>query len=325
LVVTPRVFLIDTDTASDDAVALIMALRWPDVRVATITVVSGNVPLDQATRNALHTAELCGSSVPVFRGAARPLLREPQHAQWYHGLDGLSDRGYPPPKRAAEKDHAVDAIIDVVSANPGIVLVTLGPLTNVAMAVARAPRIVKNVSRCVVMGGAPCVEGNVTPAAEYNIWVDPEAARMVFHSGLPIEMVGWQLCRGSANLNAAEIAHVLALGTPLAQFAIDCNRTAMEANRVQTGEVGLALPDPTAMAIALDPSSCLESSRHYVEIETTSQLTRGMTVVDRLGVAHDDRNRSTWSGLLGGPPNASICWKLDVPRFKEMLYSVLQA
>ena len=324
MVATSRAFLIDTDTASDDAVALIMALRWPEVRVAAITVVSGNVPLDQAARNALYTAELCGSGVPVYRGAARPLLREPQHAQWYHGQDGLSDRGYPPPKRGPEKEHAVEAIIEAVSANPGIVLVTLGPLTNVALAVARAPHIVRHVSRCVVMGGAPCVEGNVTPAAEYNIWVDPEAARMVFHSGLPIEMVGWQLCRGLANLNAAEIESVLAFGTPVAQFAIECNRTAMEANRVQTGEVGLALPDPTAMAVALDPSACLESSRHYVEIETASELTRGMTVVDRLGVSHDERNRATWSHVLRDPPNAAICWQLDVRRFKEMLYSVLR-
>ncbi len=319
-----RVFLIDTDTASDDAVALIMALRWPDVRVAAITVVSGNVPLEQATRNALYTVELCGADVPVYRGAARPLSREPVHAEWYHGQDGLGDRGYPPPKRTAEPTHAVDAIIDVVGANPGIVIVTLGPLTNLALAVDRAPQIAKNVGRCVVMGGAPCVEGNVTPAAEYNIWVDPEAAGTVFHSGLPIEMVGWQLCRGDANLNEAEIAQVLAFNTPLARFAMECNSVAMEANRVQTGEIGISLPDPTAMAVALDPSVCPKSSRHYVDIETTSELTRGMTVVDRLGVSHDERNRTTWSRLLAGPPNASICWQLDVPRFKEMLYRVLR-
>jgi purine nucleosidase len=118
----PRTFLIDTDTASDDAVALIMALRAPDVEVAAITVVAGNVPLNQATRNALYTAELCGSSVPVFAGAARPLLREPRNAQWFHGVDGLGDRGYPPPKRGPESKHAVDAIIDVIAANPGIVV-----------------------------------------------------------------------------------------------------------------------------------------------------------------------------------------------------------
>ena len=140
------------------------------------------------------------------------------------------------PAARPKPTHAVDAIIETIRANPGITLVTLGPLTNVALALARAPDIAANVGRCVVMGGAPCCEGNVTPAAEYNIWVDPEAARMVARSGLPIELVGWHLCRGTAALDAADIEHVLGLGTPLARFAIECNSTAMAAYRVQTGE-----------------------------------------------------------------------------------------
>ena len=318
-----RHFLIDTDTASDDAVALIMALRAPDVQVDAITTVAGNVSIEQATRNALYTAELCGSNVPIYQGAARPLLRETQHAQWFHGKDGLGDQGYPPATRAAETKHAVDAIADVISANPGIVVVTLGPLTNIALAFSRRPELAANVSRCIIMGGNTCTEGNVTPAAEFNMWVDPEAARIVMHSGLPIELVGWHLCRGEANLLAADIDHVLSLATPLARFAIDCNRVAMEANRRQTGETGIALPDPTAMAIALDPSICIRRSRHYVEIETQSDLTRGMTVVDRLNVANDDRNRTTWSKLLACEPNATICWEIDISRWKKLLYSSL--
>lgn len=319
----PRTFLVDTDTASDDAVALIMALRSPDVHVAAITVVAGNVPLEQATRNALYTAELCGSSVPVYPGAGRPLLREHCDAQWFHGRDGLGDQGYPPPQRRPESRHAVDAMLEVISANPGITLVTLGPLTNVALALARSPALVRNVGRCVIMGGNPCTEGNVTPAAEYNMWVDPEAARTVLRSGLPIELVGWQLCRGEANLNPADIERVLALDTELARFAIHCNRTAMEANRRQTGEIGIALPDPTAMAIALEPSLCARASRHYVEVETDSELTRGMTVVDRLDVAADPRNREVWQPLLERGPNAGVCWELDVPGFKSLLYRLL--
>ena len=318
-----RTFLIDTDTASDDAVALIMAARAPNVQVAAVTVVAGNVSLEQATRNALYTLELCGSSAPVYAGAGRPLLREASNAQWFHGSDGLGDQGYPPPKRAQEPAHAVDAMIDVITANPEIVVVTLGPLTNVALALARSPEIARNVSRCVVMGGNPCTEGNVTPAAEFNIWVDPEAARMVLRSGLPIELVGWHLCRGEANLLAADIQHVLGLGTELAKFAVDCNRTAMEANRRQTGEIGIALPDPTAMAIALDPTICTSASRHYVEVETDSELTRGMTVVDRLGVAGDDRNRAVWQSLLDGGENAIVCWEIDIPRWKSLLYRSL--
>ena len=196
-----RTFLIDTDTASDDTVALIMALRAPDVRVAAITVAAGNVELQQATRNALYAAELCGANVPVYSGADKPLLRTYENATWFHGRNGLGDHNYSAPKRSAEKLHAADAIIETIEANPDLVVVTLGPLTNLALAVSKEPGIVAKVSRCVVMGGAPCCEGNVTPAAEYNIWVDPEAARIVMHSGLPVELIGWQLCRGDAVLH----------------------------------------------------------------------------------------------------------------------------
>src|SRR5687768_16117025 len=130
-----RQFLVDTDTASDDAVALVMALRAGDVRVEAVTVVSGNVPLGQATENALYTLELCGAAdVPVFAGADRPLVREAAHAQWFHGDDGFGNQNYPPAKVRAQKGHAAEAIVRVVRANPGIELVTLGPLTNVALA-----------------------------------------------------------------------------------------------------------------------------------------------------------------------------------------------
>src|SRR5579863_2547211 len=203
-----RTFLIDTDTASDDAVAIIMALSAPDVRVCALTTVAGNVGLEQATRNALYTAEVCGSTVPVFKGAAAPLTRAHEDAHWFHGRDGLSDRNYPAPARAPEREHAAEAIIRLCRETPGLTLVTLGPLTNVALAVTRDPTLIRNVGRCVVMGGAPCCEGNVTPAAEYNIWVDPEAARIVFRSGLPVEMVGWQVSRGASVLSEAEIARV---------------------------------------------------------------------------------------------------------------------
>ena len=315
----PRSFLIDTDTASDDAVALIMALRTPGVEVRAITVTAGNVPVEQATRNALYTAELCGSNVPVYAGARRPMVREYMHAEWFHGNDGLGDHDYPAPRRAAEKTHAVDAIVETVNANPGIVLVTLGPLTNVAMALERAPEIASKVGRCVLMGGAPCCEGNVTPAAEYNVWADPEAAKIVMRSGMPVELVGWHLCRGDAALRPSDIDRVLALNTPLARFAIECNSRAMEAYRIQTGEDGISLPDPVAMSIALDPGICTSASEHYVDVETVSDLTRGMTVVDRLNVAGDERNRATWSQVLSRVPKTRVCWEIDIPGWKRLL------
>ncbi|MGC1651031.1 MAG: nucleoside hydrolase [Candidatus Sulfotelmatobacter sp.] len=319
----PRTFLIDTDTASDDAVALIMALRAPDVRVAAITVVAGNVDVQQATRNALYAAELCGSDVSVYAGAEKPLLRTYENATWFHGRDGLGDHGYPAPRKSAERLHAVDAIIETIEANPGIVLVTLGPLTNVALAVSKGPGLAAKVSRCVVMGGAPCCEGNVTPAAEFNIWVDPEAARIVMRSGLPVELIGWQLCRGDAVLGELEIKHVEAFNTKLAHFAIECNSHARIAYKIQTNEDGICLPDPVAMCLALDPTVGTEWSEHHVDVETESELTRGMTVVDHLNVAGDERNRKTWAAALQGP-KAKVCWTIDNQRWKDALFSTLR-
>jgi purine nucleosidase len=318
-----RKYVIDTDTASDDAVALIMALRQPDIEVKAITVVSGNVPVDQGVVNALYTVELCQANVPVFRGADRPLVRDPVTAQFFHGQDGFGDQNYPPPKTCVQPENAVDALIQTIKANPGITLVTLGPLTNVALAVACAPEIVPLIERCIVMGGAANTIGNVTPAAEYNIWVDPEAARRVFHAGLPIEMVGCELSTGLANITPMEMSAIRALNTPFAHFALDCNRTGIQTNQRWLGDPGLALPDPVAMSIAIDPSICTHRSAHYVDVETGSPLTRGMTVVDRLGVAQDANNRAIWGMLVEGPPNITVCWEIDIPRWKAMLNSVL--
>lgn len=320
----PRTFLIDTDTASDDAVALIMALRSPDVRVAAITTVAGNVNVRQATRNALYTAELCGSNVPVYAGAEKPLLRTFADATWFHGRDGLGDHNYPPPRRSYKLLHAVDAIIETIESNPGLVVVTLGPLTNLALSLTKKPGIAANVGRCIVMGGAPCCEGNVTPAAEYNIWVDPEAARIVMLSGLPVELIGWQLSRAEAVLDKTDIERIQQLNTPLARFAIECNSRARQAYKAQTGEDGISLPDPIAMCVALDPTVGTEWSNHHVDVETQSELTRGMTVVDRLNVAEDDRNRGVWDQVLQRKRKASVCWKLDSTRWKESLFSALR-
>jgi purine nucleosidase len=317
-------FLIDTDTASDDAVALIMALRSTQVEVLAITVVAGNVHVRQAARNALYAAELCGSQVPVFVGAEKHLTRAHAPADWFHGRDGLGDRGYPVPRRAPEKQNASDAIIETIESHPGLTMVTLGPLTNVALALQKRPNIAAKVSRCVVMGGAPCCEGNVTPAAEYNIWCDPEAARIVVRSGLPIELVGWHLCRGEAALNPSDIRQVLDFGTPVARFAIECNSRAQEAYLEQTGEHGISLPDPVAMAVALDPSIVTSQSQHFLDVETQSELTRGMTVVDRLNIAHNECNREVWAVPLATGHKAKIFWTINNARWKKSLYDALK-
>jgi len=319
-----RKILIDTDTASDDAVALIMALRSQQVSVLAITVVAGNVSVEQGTRNALYTAELCGSAVPIFSGAAAPLVRPLEDAAWFHGRDGLGDQGYPSPARKAEDGFAVDAMVRIVEANPGVEIITLGPLTNLALALQQRPGLAAKVSRCVVMGGAPCCEGNVTPAAEYNFWADPEAARVVLRSQLPIELIGWQLSRAAAVVNGREIKEILAFGTNFAEFAIRSNDTAARAYRAQTGEEGIALPDPTAMAILLDPSLALVSSDHYMDVQVDSGITRGMSVVDRLGVAEDGRNRAVWGEVIAQGRKHRVMWEMDIPGWKQALLRALR-
>ena len=318
-----RNFLIDTDTASDDAVAIIMALAEPDVRVLGLTTVAGNVGLEQATRNALLTAEICDADVPVFMGAERPLIRAHDHAHWFHGKDGLGDHGYAAPKRAPEREHGVDAILRLAQAEPGLTLVTLGPLTNIALALARDPGLADRIGRCVVMGGAPCCEGNVTPAAEYNIWVDPEAARAVFRSKLPIEMIGWHVSRGPSVLRDDEIAAIEAIGTAKAEFAIRTNSRARDAYHIQTGEVGLSLADPTAMAVALDRSIGLAWSRHRVADR----------VFQRTYPRHDRGRPAQCRGRRKQRPclesrgrraqGADILWTFDSGRFKAMLKAAL--
>ncbi len=321
-----RPFLIDTDAGSDDAVAVLMALRHSDIDVLAITVVAGNVPLEQGVENSLYFAEICKANTPVYAGADRPLTREYVSADWFHGADGLGDWGdrYKPRRSQVQEQHAIDAIIEAARSTPDLVIVTLGPLTNLALALRKAPDIVSRVSRCVVMGGAACTNGNVTPAAEYNIWCDPEAAQIVFRSGLPIEMVGWEFSQGEFVLSLEDIDSVRGIGTEYADFTIDCNIKGMRGYEIQTGEIGISLPDGVAMAVAIDPSIVTSTSRHLVDIECRSELTRGMTVVDKLNLADDVRNIDAWREALQNPNKPLICWELDAARWKGMLYDLLR-
>ncbi|MFT7245903.1 MAG: purine nucleosidase [Candidatus Azotimanducaceae bacterium] len=316
-----RKMLIDTDTASDDAVALVMALKFPEVEVVAITIVAGNVDVSQASLNARYTLQMCNQSIPVYEGCHKPMMRARHSATFFHGEDGMGNMFYPAPQQQADSLHAVPAIIAAIRANPGITLVTLGPLTNIALALIEAPDIVGLVDRCVVMGGAACAVGNITPTAEYNVWCDPEAARICFASGLPIEMVGWELSRGEANLSVADMErYKTEIDTPLSNFVIDCNASGLRANTEWLGDPGLGLPDPVAMAVALDPSICSRKSDHFVEIECEGVFTRGMTVVDALNVAQDDvPNVAMWAAHRQRPVNVSVCWEIDNVRWKALL------
>lgn len=307
-----RRLIIDTDTASDDAVAIMMAVAADDVRVEALTIVAGNVTVAQGSLNARYTLELCQADIPVYEGCDRPLLRAPSTAEWFHGQDGMSDQNYPAPRSDAHEQHAVDALLERFKAAPGqIDLVTLGPLTNIAAALAIEPELAHWVRHCYVMGGAAATLGNVTPAAEYNFWCDPEAAHRVMHSGMNLTLIGWELSCGDATLDDQEIQDILSLDNERAQLAIDSNRTALQAVRTLQGQAGLALADPVAMVVALYPDIATKASRHFVDIETSSELTRGMNVVDV-------------NNVLGKAPNATVCFAIDNARWKQELLRALR-
>ena len=280
-----RKFIIDTDTASDDAVALVMALRQPDIDVKAITVVAGNVPLPQALQNALYTVELCGAATPVYAGCAKPILRQLETAQEVHGNDGMGDIGLPLQGRAPAAGHAADALRRVINEHAGdITLVTLGPLTNVALALVREPELADRVTECYIMGGIGSGHGNVTPTAEFNIWVDPEAAKIVYESGMNITMVGWDISWKYATFDAGQAADIRCVGTPLAEFMVDIQATLTEFSKSENLLPGFDLPDPITMAAAIDRDICQYQKRH-VEVTTGEGLARGITVVDWLGVS----------------------------------------
>ena len=280
-----RNFIIDTDTASDDAVALVMALRQPDINVKAITVVAGNVPLDMGVQNALYTVELCGADAPVYAGCTKPLLRDLETAQDVHGRDGMGDIGLPLRGRAPADGHAADVLREVINANAGdITLVTLGPLTNVALALLREPELAQRVSHCWIMGGIGSGHGNVTPTAEFNIWVDPEAAKIVYESGMKMTMVGWDISWKYATFDSEQAAEIRDIGTALAEFVVDIQATLTEFSMTENALPGFDMPDPITMAAAIDPG--IAAYKDYrVDLTTGEGLERGITVVDVLGVS----------------------------------------
>lgn len=305
-----RRFLIDSDTASDDAVALVMALNHPGVEVVGITVVAGNVPLELGVQNALYTVERCGKSVPVYAGLSKPLLRPLETAQFCHGEDGLGDIGLALTGRVPADGHAVDVLLDTADRHAGdLTLVTLGPLTNVATALARDPTFAEKIDRCVIMGGIGYGYGNIIPAAEYNIWVDPEAAKIVFEAGLPITMVGWDISHRYATFTD-QIAKTLRGTSDLGAFCVDIQKALKAFGISYLKQEGFDLPDPIAMAVALEPDVATKTRRLRVDVETTSALTRGATVVDHLCVTKRE-------------PNADIVLEASRRRFLEVLYAAV--
>ena len=287
-----RKIIIDTDPGQDDAVALLLALASPeDFDVLGIVAVAGNVSLAQNARNALKVLELSGrTDVPVYAGCERPMRRHLVTAEYVHGDTGLDGPGLPEPKIKLRKQHGVDFIIETILAHePGTVtLCTLGPLTNIAMALVKAPEIASRIKELVMMGGAYFEVGNVTPAAEFNIYVDPEAADVVLRSGIPIVMVPLDVTHMILTTHE-RLEKIDAIGNKAGRAVAQMLAFSERFDLQKYGTKGAPLHDPCVPAYLIKPE--LFEGRHInVTIETASELTMGMTVADYWGVTGRARN-----------------------------------
>lgn len=306
--------ILDTDTATDDALAVLMAVCSPRLKVEALTITCGNVGFEQQTKNALYTLQLAGKKdkIPVFQGSARPIAREVHgNAKYVHGSDGMSDSFFPDPLQKPEKEHAVDAIIRLVSQYPNeLTIVAIGPLTNVALALLRDPSIAKKIKEVYFMGGFYKFYGNINPSATYNAWVDPEAARVVFQSGIPITTVGFDVSVKSSVFTDADYAKVEKLGTKYSDFFMKINRIRRVYCKEHQKMNGSNHPDAITIAAVIDPSLISSKVSRFVDVETRGELTLGALAIDELGV---------W----GKPPNATICVEADEAKFKQMVFDTL--
>jgi len=270
--------ILDTDPGIDDALALFLALASPDAQLEAVTTVSGNVHVDSTTRNALALLELAGrGDIPVARGCDRPLVRQTVIADYVHGHNGLGEVSLPEPRTRAIAAHAVEVIVEKIMASPGeITLVPIGPLTNVALAVRREPRIAEYVREVVIMGGALRVPGNVTPASEFNIYADPHAARIVLQAGWPIRLVS--LDATNQTRMQREQVHILAAnGHPVTRLIQELVTYQLDVFGKPRGITAFSMHDPLCLAAALRPD-LLRWKPAYVDVELTGTLTLGATV-----------------------------------------------
>ncbi|MEQ7007067.1 nucleoside hydrolase [Actinopolymorpha sp. B17G11] len=304
-----RRIIIDTDTAADDCFALLVGMCHPDAHLEAVTIVAGNVEFDQQIENALLTIDMAGRAgkVPVHPGCRRPMLR-PWHRANAHG-DGKGNWDFPRPAGRPETEHAVEALLRMVNESPGeIDIVAIGPLTNIAAAVVQDPEFPQKVRSLFVMGGCDNSVGNVTAAAEYNFYVDPEAARIVLRSGFQPTIVTWTLTLAQAVWSRERLRAIDALDTPRAEFFSIVNRPTLEVNETR-GIRGSTHPDSLTAMLLVRPDLVTRASRCYVDVETQGELTRGYSLVDRRSERH--------------APNATVVDEIDAEGFFAAMVELL--
>lgn len=305
--------IIDTDGGCDDAMAIVMALNDPAYKVVMISTVSGNVSAEQATRNVLTAVEHANSyEPPVYKGTSKMLFHELECAYEAHGTDGLGDIGLAPKRLKVQKGNGAVKIIEMLhESEPGeIDIVALGPLTNLALAVRLDEEAVKKAGRIVVMGSAGLGDGNVSPVAEFNIWQDAEAAKIVLEAGhKKLIFVGWDACIGDCLLSKDNIQDIRE-SSPLGAFLMACSRQLIELNKKNRGTECLDMADPAAMTAALYPASIDICDPYYCQVDISAGPCYGTLVVDKINIT-------------GKKPNAYICSKLHAEQYKKYIYQTL--
>lgn len=307
----PRPIIIDTDPGQDDAIAILLALASEEFEVLGLTTVAGNVPLSRTTLNARKICELAGRpDMKIFAGCARPLVRQPVTAEEVHGKTGLDGPDLPEPAMPVEAAHAVDWIIETLRAAPAgsITLCPLGPLTNIAAAIIKAPDIAARIGEIVLMGGGFFEGGNVTPAAEFNIYADPHAAHVVFTSGVELTMLPLDVTH-KALMTRAWIDSLRALGTGTGAAAAAMLDFYERFDMEKYGAEGGPLHDPCVIAYLLRPN-LFAGKKCNVQIETASELTMGMTVVD-------------WWDVTPAPANCRVINSIDATAFYKLIHDRL--
>ncbi len=289
--------IIDCDPGHDDAMAILLAGAQKDLDILGITTVAGNSPVENTTRNALIITQIAELDIPVYKGMDRPMVREPYFAggEVVHGKSGLEGPKLPPLEKEAEKEHAVDFIIETVKANKGdITLVPTGPLTNIGMAFRKAPEIIPWVREISLMGGA-INEGNVTPSAEFNIFFDPEAADIVFSSGIPTFIAPLELTH-QALVGPKELDRIRDLGSSISRLVVDLLEFYSQFHKRRYHMEGAPLHDPCAVLYLIRPD-LIEVKKMFVQIETKGELTAVRTVCDIWGVTGKEPNIDVGVGL----------------------------